>query len=153
MFQALVAFLTVMSGYVFVSTWHRTRYLLLRQPPQRVYFRAAFWGFWLFVLSLAITLLVNELFSVVWRSFWQGSSLLLSDLGLGSASLFSELVLVSLVVCLVLGIIGGYTLNWCELFRRWPEDWRLSLLTTLRSGKGTVSALYGLTSHRPLRRA
>ena len=41
MFQALVAFLTVMSGYVFVSTWHRTRYLLLRQPPQRVYFRAA----------------------------------------------------------------------------------------------------------------
>jgi len=65
MFQALVAFLTVMSGYVFVSTWHHTRYLLLRQPSQRIYFRSAFWGIWLFVLALAVSLGLRNTFNAV----------------------------------------------------------------------------------------
>ena len=96
MFQAFIAFLTVMSGYVFVSTWHRTRYLLLRQPSQKIYFRAAFWGFWLFVLSLAVTLLIVEWFPIAWRDFWQVVNPLVPDFGLGSASYVSELVLASL---------------------------------------------------------
>lgn len=153
MFQALVAFLTVMSGYVFVSTWHRTRYLLLRQPPQRVYFRAAFWGFWLFILSVAIALLIRDCFAGGWGEFWIAIAPLLPDVGVGSAVLITELAAVALVICLILGLVGGYGLNWLELFRRWPDDWRLSLLTTLESGTGVVKALYGLTSRRPLRRA
>ena len=153
MFQALTAFITVMSGYVFVSTWHRTRYLLLRQPSQRIYFRAAFWGFWLYVLALAVTLLGSRTFEAEWARVWQSVSPLVPELGLGVAAPISKHVIASLVLCLVMGMLGGYALNWCELLRRWPKDWRLSLLTTLKGDKSVVMGLYGLTSRRPLRRA
>jgi hypothetical protein len=152
MFQALVAFLTVMSGYVFVSTWHHTRYLLLRQPSQRIYFRSAFWGIWLFVLALAVSLGLRNTFNSVLEQVFvliPGGGLL-SPGGNGE---FERLLLLSLVICLLLGLFGGYVLNWLELIRRWPRDWKSSLLTTLEGNQPLISALYSLTSRRPLERA
>lgn len=151
MFQALIAFLTVMSGYVFVSTWHWTRYLLLRQPPQRIYFRAAFWGVWLFVLAFALVLhfrssvLPQESVLAIWPE--TTSSLP------WSSGIISEMLIASMILCLSLGLLGGYILNWAELVRRWPADWQSSLAATLEGGSSIPIALYSLTSRRPLKHA
>lgn len=153
MFQALIAFLTVLSGYVFVSTWHRTRFLLLRQPSQRIYFRAAFWGVWLFVLAIALVVLlhayVGPLIAVVFSLLPEnalGSSLTASDQSV-------QFLAVTAVFVVILGATGGFFLNWCELLSPWPESWKARLLTALERRQPLSMVLYGLTSLKPLEAA
>lgn len=53
MLKAALALFPLIAGYLFVSTWHQTRYLIKREDSQKVYIRAAFWGIWLFLLAFA----------------------------------------------------------------------------------------------------
>ncbi|WP_171701729.1 hypothetical protein [Vreelandella azerica] len=38
---AIIAFVTLLSGYLFVTKWHASRYIIRRQDSQGVYFYAA----------------------------------------------------------------------------------------------------------------
>jgi hypothetical protein len=41
MLKAALAFFPLIAGYLFVSTWHQTRYLIKREDSQKVYIKAA----------------------------------------------------------------------------------------------------------------
>lgn len=111
MFKAALAFIPLLSGYLFVTTWFRTSYQIKRDNSQKIYFRAAFWGLWLFALSFGIaTFFRSELqpflkFMNLWRE-----QIILTD---GEAL---QVNLIFWLLCLggtlLLGMIAGFILNW-----------------------------------------
>lgn len=112
MFHTLIAFWVVLSGYCFVSTWHWTRYILKRLPNQQLYFRSAFWGGVLFLLSLAIApaLISSE-------QFYRLASFTLKPLGLSQSLEPSPTLITQAFITSLLGLFGGFALNWLSAFR------------------------------------
>lgn len=41
MLKAALAFVPLLAGYIFVTTWYQTSFLIKREDSQKVYFRAA----------------------------------------------------------------------------------------------------------------
>lgn len=56
---AVLLLLPLVGGYAFARVFNATRYLAAREEGHRLYFRAAFWGFALFLMSLLLRLLLT----------------------------------------------------------------------------------------------
>jgi hypothetical protein len=109
--KAALAFIPLLSGYIFVSTWLRTSFQTKRDNTQKVYFRAAFWGMWLFLLSFGLATWQRELLHPVLAFFgtWR-EQVILTD---GEPALVNLMFwLFCLGGTLLLGMIGGFALNW-----------------------------------------
>lgn len=102
MFYTLLAFWVVLSGYCFVSTWHWTRYLLKRLPSQQLYFRSAFWGGLLFILSTVLAPYVELSAIFVNVNEQLSKSLTISELDSAPVQLVTYALVTSL-----LGLFGG----------------------------------------------
>jgi hypothetical protein len=116
MLKAALAFIPLLAGYIFVSTWHETRYLIKREDSQKLYIRAAFWGIWLFLLALALMTLINpniEPFLNFARS-WGNQAILLEEKNKNIDSIYWLTVL---AITLILGMVSGYSLNWFLAFK------------------------------------
>lgn len=111
MLNAALAFIPLLAGYIFVTTWHETRYLIKREDSQKIYFRAAHWGIWIFLVALScVTLLKPDLnLFLSFLSSWDEKSILLGSNEKPANFAFWGVVLTS---TLVLGLISGYALNW-----------------------------------------
>lgn len=150
MLKAALAFIPVLSGYIFCTTWNETRYLLEREDSQKVYFRAAFWGVWLLLLSLAfITYFKYHLAGYfVWLTEWYGSFPKDKDDPVTEFNAGYWLVVTGLV--LVLGTIGGFFLNWVVVLTH-PKELILVFAKYLRkkdhSIKSILSLINDLQSH------
>ncbi len=111
MLKAALAFIPLLSGYLFVTTWFRTSYQIKRDNSQKIYFRSAFWGVWLFALSFGVaTFFRSELqpflkFINLWRE-----QVILTD----GEDLQVNLIfwLLCLGATLLLGMVAGFFLNW-----------------------------------------
>lgn len=64
---AVLLLLPLVGGYVFSSTWLKTKYSSAREEGHRLYFRAAFWGIALFLLGLAL-----HLYALAWWQAYRG---------------------------------------------------------------------------------
>lgn len=111
MFKAALAFIPLLSGYIFVTTWFRTSFHIKRDNSQKVYFRAAFWGFWLFLLSFGIaTYYRAELQPYLdFLNLWREQSVLTDGENLPINLMFW---IVCLAITLMLGMLSGFALNW-----------------------------------------
>ncbi|SDO07054.1 hypothetical protein [Pseudomonas jinjuensis] len=154
MLKAALAFVPLLAGYLFVSTWHETRYLIKREDSQKLYIRAAFWGIWLFLLALALTVCANP---------YLESLLAFLRAGVGQAGLLEEKggkvdtafwVLV-LAATLVLGLIGGYVLNWFLAFKSisTKELFRLAVRRIKSRDARLFSLIYEYSNRAALKRA
>lgn len=116
MFKAALAFIPLLSGYIFVTTWFRTSFHIQRDNSQKVYFRAAFWGFWLFLLSFGIaTFYRHELQPYLgFMNLWREQSILTDGEALPINLMFW---VVCLALTLMLGMLGGFMLNWLTAIR------------------------------------
>jgi hypothetical protein len=111
MFNAALTFIPLLAGYIFVSTWYQTRYLIKREDTQKLYFRAAFWGLWLFLLAFGLISSVREQLAPVisFLHAW-GDQSVLTD---GKASRVDVMFwVIVLTTTLGFGTLGGYLLNW-----------------------------------------
>lgn len=59
---ALIVVLPLVGGYIFASRWIVTKYVVDREDGHRLYFRAAFYGVFLFAVALLIRLLLSSWF-------------------------------------------------------------------------------------------
>lgn len=154
MLKAALAFVPLLAGYIFVTTWFHTSYMIKREDSQKVYFRAAFWGLWLFMLAFTILT-------------WQRHSLtpLLSFLGQWSEqsiltdgeSSHVDLMfwLIVLAFTLLLGMIGGYVLNWLFGFLSTPlREWiRLAGRLYKRRDVAFLRSIYGSSMRAAVKKA
>ncbi|EJM53578.1 hypothetical protein PMI29_05766 [Pseudomonas sp. GM49] len=111
MLKAALAFFPLIAGYLFVSTWHQTRYLIKREDSQKVYIRAAFWGIWLFLLAFAFLTSVKQKLEpyLAFVREWADLAILQDSSDRPTDTAFWLLVL---FFTLFLGMVGGYFLNW-----------------------------------------
>lgn len=117
MFKAALAFIPLLSGYIFVTTWFRTSFHIKRDNSQKVYFRAAFWGLWLFLLSFGIATFYRDEFQsyLDFMNSWREKTVLTDGETLPINLMFWA---VCLALTLVFGMLGGFFLNWCTALRR-----------------------------------
>ena len=59
---ALIVVLPLVGGYIFASRWIVTKYVVDREDGHRLYFRAAFYGVFLFAVALLIRLILQSWF-------------------------------------------------------------------------------------------
>lgn len=111
MLSAALAFIPLLSGYIFVNTWFRTSYQIKRDNSQKVYFRAAFWGMWLFLLSFSLVTHFEALLNpaLTFFSTWKEQGILTEGL---PASINLMFWIFCLAGTLLLGLVGGFLLNW-----------------------------------------
>lgn len=131
MLKAALAFVPLLAGYLFVSTWFPTSYLIKREDSQKVYFRAAYWGIWLFLLSFAfMSMMRTELGSfIAFLNSWR-EQVILND-GKKAADFDLMFWMLVLGVTLGLGTVGGYLLNWLTAFVSTPRKELVRLLVRL----------------------
>lgn len=154
MLKAALAFIPLLAGYLFVSTWHETRYLIKREDSQKLYIRAAFWGLWLFFLSLGITFKLRpELESgLAFFRTWDAQAALLED---KAGKIDTAFWVVVLMGTLVAGLLGGYLLNWLQAF--YVISFRELFRLVVRLVKGRdfrfLSSVYEYSNRAALKRA
>lgn len=155
MLKAALAFAPLLAGYLFATTWYRTRYLIKREDPQKVYFRAAFWGIWLFLLAFAAMSRIRlELgpFSSFLGSL-RDEQVIFTDSKTAHVDLAFWLLVLG--VTLGLGTVGGYLLNWLFAFIAIPPKELLRLMVRLIKGKGgnVLSIIYGFSKRSAVKHA
>ena len=62
MLDAAIVFAPLLGGYLFVSTWYRTRFSIARQDSQKLYFSSAIAGGLLFIPLAGVVALTRSLF-------------------------------------------------------------------------------------------
>lgn len=153
MLKAALAFVPLLAGYVFISTWLATKYLIKREDSQKLYIRAAFWGLWLFLLALAFS--------------FHHKDLIQSELGFLSATIESvpfeaktekidsAFWILVLTVTLLIGLAGGYALNWITAFIVIPKKELLRLSINLIKGRQHhfLSDIYGHATRNAVKKA
>jgi hypothetical protein len=110
MLKAAFALIPLMAGYVFISTWLATRYLIKREDSQKLYIRAAFWGLWLFLLAFALTYQMKDSFLIglgFFRSLMDSVPFEAKNEKIDTA-----FWIFTLTITLLIGTFGGYILNW-----------------------------------------
>lgn len=119
MLKAALAFIPLLSGYIFVSTWLRTRYQIQRDNSQKVYFRAAFWGIWFFLLSFGLATYFRGSLNpvLVFFNTWREQAILTDGQNVAFNSIFW---LVCLGGTLLLGMTSGYVFNLIVAIRKVP---------------------------------
>lgn len=154
MLKAALAFVPLLAGYLFVSTWHETRYLIKREDSQKLYIRAAFWGLWLFLLALALTFCAHPHLEslLAFLRTGVGQAGLLEEKGGKVDTAFWVLVLAA---TLVLGLIGGYVLNWFLAFKTisMKELFRLAVRRFKSRDARFFSLIYECSNRAALKRA
>ncbi|MBK5299709.1 MULTISPECIES: hypothetical protein [Gammaproteobacteria] len=115
MLKAALAFFPLIAGYLFVTTWHKTRYLIKREDSQKIYIRAAFWGIWLFLLAFTFVTSIKQDVEpyLAFVRVWADLAILQDSSDRQIDTAFWVLVLFS---TLALGMFGGYLLNWSLAF-------------------------------------
>ncbi|MGU1087203.1 hypothetical protein ACSEOL_15505 [Pseudomonas aeruginosa] len=153
MLKAALAFIPLLAGYLFVSTWHETRYLIKREDSQKLYFRAAFWGLWIFLLALALTFRFTSDFENGFSFFrsWEGQAVL----EIKDGKIDGAFWVTVLGVTLMLGLLGGYLLNWAQAFKAisLKEIFRLGVRLFKRRSVSFLPAIYEYSNRAALRRA
>lgn len=157
MLKALLAFIPLLAGYLFVTRWHESRYQIRRQDSQGVYFYAAFTGIALILISgIAIQLLDTQLVEVRHElSVWVKESVPLEAGEQNAATAYWFMVL---ALTLFLGWSGGYLLNFIQALKTMKaRDFALMLGQGVKDRRWNpsfyITRIYGYSSRRPLRRA
>lgn len=121
MFKAALAFVPLLAGYIFVTTWYQTSFLIKREDSQKVYFRAAFWGLWLFMLAFAALSWLRPTLDPLLSFFgtWREQEILTD----GAPATHIELMfwVITLASTLVLGMVGGVSLELVVCLLEHPE--------------------------------
>ncbi len=110
MLKAAFALIPLMAGYIFISTWLATRYLIKREDSQKLYIRAAFWGLWLFLLAFVLTYQIKDSILVglgFFRSLMDSVPFEAKNEKIDTA-----FWIFALTMTLLIGTFGGYFLNW-----------------------------------------
>ncbi|KZX63969.1 hypothetical protein GXB82_05530 [Pseudomonas stutzeri] len=155
MFKAALAFVPLLAGYIFVTTWYQTSFLIKREDSQKVYFRAAFWGLWLFMLAFAALSWLRPTLDPLLSFFgtWREQEILTD----GAPATHIELMfwVITLASTLVLGMVGGYLLNWLFAFWSIPKQELLRLAVRLVKGRDVnfISSIYSFSKLAAVRRA
>lgn len=154
MLKAALAFVPLLAGYIFVSTWFQTSYLIQREDSQKVYFRAAFWGLWLFLLAFALLSWARpELKQIVsFLNSWH-EQIILTD---GKAAYVDLMFwLLVLAFTLGLGMTGGYILNWMFALLQIPrkELLRLFVRAARRRDTNFFSSIYAYSKRTAVKKA
>lgn len=154
MLKAALAFVPLLAGYIFVITWFQTRYLIQREDSQKVYFRAAFWGIWLFLLAFgALSWGRPELKPVVaFLNTWN-EQVILTDGKAANVDLMFWLVV--LATTLGLGTVGGFVLNWLFALAKVPfrEVIRLIVRVVKRRNANFFASIYGYSKRAAVKKA
>jgi len=108
-----LALLPIVAGYVFASAWEITRYSLARSDGQELYFKSAYYGYALALLS----------FSVLWLT-----DRFLIGLCPARGDCFLQLISIAIVSCLLLAKPFACYLN---LFTDSDIYWQITLHTEL----------------------
>ncbi|SJN11633.1 hypothetical protein CZ787_06325 [Halomonas citrativorans] len=158
MLQALIAFVTILSGYLFITKWHESRYIIRRQDSQGVYFYAAAAGIVLLIVAISLVSLFDN--SLLWikkfLAVWAKSQL---PLGENEKSLSAAYWIIVLSVTLLMGLITGYLLNYLQAIATMrQQDWVLLLGDGIKEKRWWnpayyVEGVYKYSSIKPLRRA
>lgn len=157
MLQALIAFVTILSGYLFITKWHESRYIIRRQDSQGVYFYAAAAGIVLLLFSVAlISQLDSHLIGIKKPlAVWAKSQL---PLGENEKSLSAAYWIIVLSTTLSMGLIAGYLLNCLQaVITMRKKDWVLLLGDGIKEKRWNpayyIEGVYRYSSINPLRRA
>lgn len=153
MLKTILAFVPLLAGYIFVTTWNETRYLIRREQSQQVYFRAAFWGIWLFALALGCTHVLLRICPDIfgWLDSWANRTLPLDS---GERNKPIAYWLIALSITIGIGSLGGFLLNWCQAIKTINGEALLLVLGRRVFDKQPIlPALYGYSTKQPLRRA
>lgn len=154
MLKAALAFVPLLAGYLFVSTWHETRYLIKREDSQKLYIRAAFWGIWLFLLAFAAVAFFDEYLNSIlsYIRSWRAQADLLEDKG---GKIDTAFWLVVLVLTLGLGLFGGFLLNWILAFKTisFKELFRLAIRRLKSRDVRFLSLVYEYSNKSALKTA
>ena len=158
MLQALIAFITVLSGYLFITKWHESRYIIRRQDSQGVYFYAAAAGIFLLIVAVFFVSLFDS--SILWikksLAIWAKSQL---PLGENEKSLSAAYWIIVLSVTLLMGLATGYLLNFLQSIAAMSkQDWVLLIGDGIKEKRWWnpayyVAGIYRHSSINPLRRA
>lgn len=142
MLKAAFALIPLMAGYVFISTWLATRYLIKREEPQKLYIRAAFWGLWLFLLAFVLTYHIKDSILVELGFF---RSLMDSvPFEAKNEKIDTVFWILTLTTTLLLGTFGGYLLNWLYSVIATPPKKLINIITNrlISKGKPILSEIY-----------
>lgn len=124
MLQAALFFTPLLAGYVFAVTWKYSCYYSAREDSQRIYFRAAYYGVFLFLYAVLSTLLVRVYFPTTFEVLGQFLQLVLpsaffkpagNDPAITSQDLAQIIFL--LIATLIWGSCLGFMLNY--LYAKW----------------------------------
>ncbi|UDM07821.1 hypothetical protein LG409_02650 [Halomonas sp. NyZ770] len=157
MLQALIAFVTVLSGYLFITKWHESRYIIRRQDSQGVYFYAAAAGITLLVVSVFLVSLMEDhlLWATKTLSFWVKAHLPLSE---NESSMAVSYWIIVLGMVFTICIPASYILNFLQgIMTMQEQDWVLLVGNGIKGRRFNPSyylkEIYGYSSSRPLYRA
>lgn len=157
MLKALLAFIPILAGYLFVTRWHESRYLIRRQSSQGVYFFAALTGIMLVISSVVAVGLMGEKLTPVRRFLenWAELHLSFSDLQHPGATAYWIIVL---FFTLAAGVIASYLLNFLQaLSSMRPDDYLLVIAKGLKEKRFNIiyylMEIYKYSTHGPLQRA
>lgn len=153
MLKAAFALIPLMAGYLFISTWLATKYLIKREDSQKLYIRAAFWGLWLFLLAFALTYRFKDSIQVELGFF---KSLMDSvPFEPKNEKIDTVFWISTLTTTLLLGIFGGYSLNWFYAVIATPKKKMLSIILNRLIGgeKPVLSEIYGHARRDSIKKA
>ncbi|WP_417862383.1 hypothetical protein [Vreelandella venusta] len=119
----IIVFVTLLSGYLFVTKWHESRYIIRRQDSQGVYFYAAAAGLVLLLASIVSISWLDS--SLMWLkkpiAAWAKDQLPLDKNGSALAAAYWVIVLSA---TLAAGFVTSYSLNFLQaIFTMRKQDW------------------------------
>lgn len=130
MYAVTILLLPLVAGYAYVTTFFFTQYLAARETGYRLYFRAAFYGLWLFMLACLCYLLIVGIFSQFWQvPIWLyapvSTERLVKDLStqnsLIEAQIQATLIQVS-ILSVLLGVALGHLITQFLHFTLWLDN-------------------------------
>lgn len=157
MLQAAIAFITVLSGYLFITKWHESSYIIRRQDSQGVYFYAATAGIFLLIISIFLVGCLGT--SLLWLkkflAVWAKSNL---PLGENEDSLSSAYWIIVLSITLFIGLSSGFLLNCFQaIITMRKKDWVVIIGDGIENKRKNpiyyLLKIYEYSSISPLRRA
>nr|CDQ34166.1 hypothetical protein BN993_03620 [Virgibacillus halodenitrificans] len=157
MLKALLAFIPLLAGYLFVTRWHESRYLIRRQSSQGVYFFAALAGIVLVFCSIVALELIGDHLAPARRliEVWAKPHLPFDEFQNSDAASYW---LTALTFTLVAGATGSYVLNFLQaLMSMRTQDYLLLIGSGVEEGRVSpcyyAREIYKHSTHQPLRRA
>jgi hypothetical protein len=121
--EAALLLLALVGGYIFASTWNFTKFKVLNQEGYRLYFRAAFYGVFLFIVAFEIRVFLS--------AYWSGWAAL-ESLGRASVSEFTsdktKPFPFDLAICSILAMFLAAPLAMILNFGFWKKKWALDAI-------------------------